>query len=69
MPRRRPAPGPSISLHRLPLPSPGSTRTGGGDLPGELGSGVVFVTNALRSHGGLRTRGEQRRHVVAAVVD
>lgn len=65
MPRRRPAPGPSISLHRLPTPATATA----GDLPGELASGVVFVTNALRSHGGLRTRGEQRRHVVAAVLD
>jgi hypothetical protein len=69
MPRRRPAPGPSISLHRLPQPSPDAAASGDGELPGELGPGVVFVTNALRSHGGLRTRGEQRRHVVAAVLD
>ncbi|WP_137293095.1 hypothetical protein [Nocardioides dongxiaopingii] len=40
------------------------------ELPAaESGPGrVVFVTNAVRRRGGLRTRGEQHRPVLAVVV-
>ena len=47
--------GPTITLRDLPAPDPALE--------------VVFVTNAVRRRGGLRTRGERHRPMLAAVVD
>ncbi|WP_134765765.1 hypothetical protein [Nocardioides sp. 1609] len=45
----------SVVLEELPAAESGPDR-------------VVFVTNAVRRRGGLRTRGEQHRPVLAVVV-
>lgn len=54
----------TVTLHELPAPAP---------EPVPLRSlserdQVVFVTNAVRRRGGLRTRGDQHRPVLAVVV-
>ena len=57
MKRTAHAASPSLALRELPLPGP---------VPDA--EQVVFVTNAVRRRGGLRTRAEQHRPVLAAVV-
>ncbi|WP_148616063.1 hypothetical protein [Nocardioides rubriscoriae] len=52
----------TVTLHELPAPAPDPTRA----LPER--DQVVFVTNAVRRRGGLRTRSEQHRPVLAVVV-
>lgn len=47
--------GPTITMRELPAP--------------DAALEVVFVTNAVRRPGGLRTRGEHHRPVLAAVVE
>ncbi|MDO9455184.1 hypothetical protein [Nocardioides sp.] len=53
---KRTAPAPSLTLRDLSV----------ADASDEQ---VVFVTNAVRRRGGLRTRAEHRRPVLAVVVD
>ncbi len=52
----------TVTLHELPAPTPAPART----LPER--DQVVFVTNAVRRRGTLRTRGDQHRPVLAVVV-
>ena len=57
-----PSPTGSVVLHELPSPeSPQSSAAHQRDQ-------VVFVTNAVRRRGGLRSRSDQRRPVLAVVV-
>jgi hypothetical protein len=63
MARRRPTPGPALSLHRLPPPSPEVPAPTPGELPGE----VVVVTHAVRGRW-LRAGVEHRPGVIAAIV-
>ena len=52
----------TVTLHELPAPAPSDTTS----LPER--EQVVFVTNAVRRRGSLRTRSDQHRPVLAAVV-
>lgn len=52
----------TVTLHELPAPAPSETAP----LPER--EQVVFVTNAVRRRGSLRTRSDQHRPVLAAVV-
>lgn len=56
-----PRPRSTVTLRELPAPT---------DVPTDQTGQVVFVTNAVRRRGGLRTRAEQQHHrpVLAAVV-
>jgi hypothetical protein len=62
---------PSVTLHELPAPAdPGGSPDSAAAVESRLAEHdrVVFVTNAVRRRGGLRSRGEQHRPVLAAVV-
>ncbi len=59
--RQTTTPQKAVTLHELPLP-------GSVPEPTDDRDRVVFVTNAIRRRGGLRTRSDQHRPVLAAVV-
>ena len=63
--RQTSTPRSTVTLHELPAPAPAvaDPRTA---VPER--DRVVFVTNAVRRRGGLRTRAEQHRPVLAVVV-
>jgi len=58
--RQTTTPETAVILHELPLP--------GTPEPSADREQVVFVTNAIRRRGGLRSRADQHRPVLAAVV-
>ncbi|MDO9455183.1 hypothetical protein [Nocardioides sp.] len=59
----------TVTLHELPAPAPVLAPLPSPVAPLAERDQVVFVTNAVRRRGGLRTRAEQhRRPVLAAVV-